>query len=269
MVNMRDCVKDIIDGHPTQIKWNAVPWNDKLFKVDKDIPLISPDEAELFHSFIMKGMFLVKRVRPDEEPGIRFFSSRVKAPAQQDKMKLIKTLGHLKQTLNDILTLEADDTGNLHWHIDTEFAVHYDMKSHTGSTFTLGKGSISSSSTKQKINSRSSTEGELIGIDDKISKVIWTKKFIEEQGFKTKLCIMHQYNASTIKLVKNGRRSVRKRSRHFDMQLFYAKDYVDRKEVSIQYCPTEEMLADYMSKPLVGAGFKRNRQRIMNATSLQ
>ena len=60
------------------------------------------------------------------------------------------------------------------------FVVYCDMKSHPGSTFTLGKGSISSSSTTEKINSRSSTEGELIGIDDKISKVIWTKNLIEE-----------------------------------------------------------------------------------------
>ena len=75
--------------------------------------LLSREEAELFHSFVMKGMFFVKRARPDEEPGIWFLSSRVKAPAQKDEIKLIKTLWNLKQTINDILTLEADDAGNL------------------------------------------------------------------------------------------------------------------------------------------------------------
>ena len=52
------------------------------------------------------------------------------------------------------------------------FGPHNEMKSHTGSTFTLGKGAIWNEFTKQKVNARSSTEAELISIDDKISKII-------------------------------------------------------------------------------------------------
>ena len=74
--------------------------------------------------------------------------------------------------------LEADDSQTLRWYVDAAFAVHADMRSHTGSTFTLGKGMIISDSTKQKVNSRSSTEAELIGVDDRISKILWAKRFI-------------------------------------------------------------------------------------------
>ena len=160
--------------------------------------------------------------------------------------------------------LEADSTGTLCWYIDAAFAVHPDMKSHTGSTFTLGKGAISSSSTKQKVNSRSTTEAELIGVDDKIAKVIWTKKFIEAQDFKVKLNIIYQDNTSTIKLLNNRRLSSGKRTRHFDIRLFYATDLIGRNEVQVKYCPTEDMMADYMSKPLVGSSYKKQRQRILN-----
>lgn len=52
------------------------------------------------------------------------------------------------------------------------------MKYHNLSIFILGKGRISFSSTKKKINLRSTTESELVGVYDKISKVIWIKKFI-------------------------------------------------------------------------------------------
>jgi len=62
--------------------------------------------------------------------------------------------------------------------------VHPDLKIHNGMVFTLGKGAIISDSTKQKSNSRSSTEAELNGVDDKICKILWSKKFIEYQGFK-------------------------------------------------------------------------------------
>ena len=67
-------------------------------------------------------------------------------------------MGFLKGTKNDILTLEADDTQTMVWYIDAALGVHPDMKSHTGMMFMLGKGAIISSSTKQKVNSRSSTE---------------------------------------------------------------------------------------------------------------
>ena len=77
------------------------------------------------------------------------------------------------------------------------------MKSHVGSVFTLGKGAMSSSSTKPKVNGRSAIKVELIGIGDKITKEIWTNMFIEYQGFKISLCVMFQEKTSTIKLIKN------------------------------------------------------------------
>jgi hypothetical protein len=55
-----------------------------------------------------------------------------------------------------------------------------------------------------------------------------------------------------------------KRTRHFDIKYFYVTDLVGRKEVTIEYCPTDEMIADYMTKPLVGSKFKLFRDLIMN-----
>ena len=54
MVDMRDCIKNMIHEHPTPIKFDEVPLNYSLYKVDKDSPFISPEEAELFHMFEMK-----------------------------------------------------------------------------------------------------------------------------------------------------------------------------------------------------------------------
>ena len=78
----------------------------------------------------------------------------------------------LKVTINNILTLGADDKNTSTWYIDIELAVHADVKSHTGALFMMGKRLINSSSTNKKVNSRSSTESELIGVDVKISKAL-------------------------------------------------------------------------------------------------
>ena len=67
---------------------------------------------------------------------------------------------------------EADNKNTLTWYIDVSLAVHANMKSHTGLILTMGKGEIICSSTKQKVNSQSSTESDLIDVDDKISKVL-------------------------------------------------------------------------------------------------
>lgn len=78
------------------------------------------------------------------EPGFSFLSKRVKCSTEEDWSKLVKMMNFLKVTKNYILTLEADDTGNLHWHMDASFAVHPNMKVHTGAMFSLGCGGIDS-----------------------------------------------------------------------------------------------------------------------------
>ena len=263
-VDMRYYIRDMIKEFPYQIKKSRAPWTEKLFKVDKSAKKLDKIKKAIFHRYVMKCMFLCKRGRQDVNPAVGFLSTRVKEATEEDWKKLLKMMGFLVFTIDDVLTLEADDSQTLTWYIDAAFAVHPDMKSHTGATFTLGKGVICSDSTKQKVNTRSSTEAELIAVDDKISKVIWTKKFLEYQGFPVKLNIVYQDNESAIKLERNGKESSGKRTRHFDIRYFYVTDLISRKEVQVEYCPTDDMLADYMTKPTVGSKFNNFRSSIMN-----
>ena len=166
--------------------------------------------------------------------------------------------------IDDILTLEADNQNNWYWYIDASFIAHSDIKSHAQSIFTLGKGYISGSSTNQKINLRSTTESELIAMDDKIAKVIWSKRFIKCQGFKINLNIIYQDNTSTLKLMNNRKLSSGKRTRYLNIQLFYITDLIERNECYSKYYSTEDIIADYMSKPLIGAQYKRLRKQILN-----
>ena len=262
-LDMTDYVKGMIKDFPYKLSGiSKQPHTEKLFKVD-DSKKLDPERAALFHTFVMKGMFVSKRGRQDISPDIAFLTTRVQDPNESDWKKLVKFMNFLKATQDDVTKMSADDTQSATWMIDAAFAVHPDAKSHTGATMTLGKGVICSVSTKQKVNSRSSTEAELIGVDDVISKVLWTKLFIEAQGFKIKTTIIKQDNTSTMKLETNGKASSGKRTRHFDIKYFYIKDLVDRKLVTIEYCPTDEMIADYMTKPLIRSKFYIFREAIM------
>jgi hypothetical protein len=258
-------VKSMVQDFPEKLEGSGkFPWTEKLFKVDPESKKLNPERAKIFHTFVMKGMFLCKRGRQDIQPGIAFLSTRTKDPTESDWAKLIKLMNFLKSTQDEVAAMSADDTETIKWYVDAAFAVHNDYKSHTGATLSLGKGVICSVSTKQKVNTRSSTEAELVGLDDVISKILWTKRFIEEQGFTIKTNIVYRDNTSAMKLEENGRASASKRTRHFNIKYFYITDLIERGEVKIEYCPTDDMLADYMTKPVVGTKFISFRKHIMN-----
>jgi hypothetical protein len=62
--------------------------------------------------------------------------------------------------------LAAKGTGVLSWYVDASFAVHPDMKGHSGGTMTMEMGFRLDKSTKHKLNTRSSTESEIVSVDN-------------------------------------------------------------------------------------------------------
>ena len=131
----------------------------------------------------------------------------------------------------------------------------------------MGTSAAYSTSKKQKLNTKSSTEAELVGVDDVLPQALWTKYFLEGQGYGT-TALLHQDNQSTIKLSENGKGSSRKGTRHINIRYFFITDRIARKEVAIQYCPTKEMVADYFTKPLQGQLFYKFRDQIMGVVPM-
>ena len=96
-------------------------------------------------------------------------------------------------------SLQADSLTIANWWIDASYAVHPDFKSHSGGVFSLGHGGIYGTSTRQKINAKSSIEAEFIGVAEVLPQVLWTRYFLEAQGFTDVDTVVHQDNKSTIK----------------------------------------------------------------------
>ena len=104
----------------------------------------------------------------------------------------------------------------------------------------------------------------MVSIDDKIAKIMWMKRFVESQEYNINLNMVYQDNTSTIKQAENGKYSSGKRTQHFDTKYFYITDLINRKEVSIEYCSSNDMLAYYHTKSLIGEKFMEMRNKIMN-----
>jgi hypothetical protein len=128
----------------------------------------------------------------------------MKAPDKDDYKKPRRCLQYLPGTLDLELTLEADDFHVVKWWVDASYAVHPNMKSQTGATMSLGKGSIYSASKRQKLNTKSSTEAELVGVDDVMAQVLWTRYFLEVHSYKIRNNKVFQDNQSTMLLENNG-----------------------------------------------------------------
>ena len=113
---------------------------------------------------------------------------------------------------------------NLSWYIDGSYAAHSDMKRQSGAVLMAEDCAVLFKLNKQKINTRSSTETELIAVVNALPTVQWTKSFMMEQGYEIEMEIKED-NRSTILLMRNGILSSGKRTKqHLDIRYFYVKD---------------------------------------------
>jgi hypothetical protein len=182
---------------------------------------------------------------------------RVKSCDENDYKKLIRIVQFLRAARGDFLTLSADFLHNVKWWVDASYAVHPNIRSHTGGAMSLGRGVIYGTSKRQKLNTKSSTEADLVGVDDVMPQVLSTIYFLEAQGYKIDENYLYQDNKSSILLETNGRGSSGKRTRHIALRYFFIADRVKSKEIRIEYFPTGIMIADYFTKPLQGLIFRQ------------
>ena len=228
-------------------------------------PKVDSKLAELYHTYVMKAMYLCKRARPDIEPSIAILCTRVKDPIEDDWRKFLQMMKYLNATKTVKKYMSIDNPAIVKWYVDASYAVHPDFKSHTGGVMTQGNGSIITVSRKQKMNTTSSTEAELVATHDCLPGIMWTLRFLEAQGTPLQENILFQDNQSTILLENNGKKSSSRRTRHFHIRYFYLTDLIEKGEVQVKYCPTEDMLGDYMTKPLQGELFEKHFKSLMGS----
>ena len=265
-IDMINYIEKVNDAFPETITGvQSTPAGDRLFQVrpHDEAKFLPEAQARAFHHTTAQLLFL-SRVRRDIQTTVAFLTTRVKKPDEDDWGKLKRVLRYLRCTRFLKLTLFAESLTNIVWYVDASHQLHDDCKGHTGSLLTFGRGATTSSSTKHKIPSKSSCESEIIGLYDKIGDVLWTRQFLEAQGYQIKTNIVYQDNMSTLSLAKNGYVSSSKRTKHIKAKYFFVRHFHNTGELDLQYCPTEHMWADVLTKPLQGAKFRLMRAFLMN-----
>ena len=234
-----------------------------LFEVNEKSPRLDDKRSAVFHHCVAKMLYVSNRCRLDTSLAVSFLCTRVTYSTEQDWLKLKRLVRYLYGTKERVLIIGANDVTTVNIYIDAAYAVHNNMRSHTGGCITFGRGIIMPKSTKQKLNTKSSTEAELVACSEYIQSAIYARLFLQAQGYELSPSIVNQDNQSTILLLKNGRSSCGKQSRHVDIRYFFMKDRIDKGQFKVEYCPTELMIADFFTKPLQGGLFKRLSEVVM------
>lgn len=157
---------------------------------------------------------------------------------------------------------------------DASYAEHEDAKSHSGGCVGLEGHDGHDAyfmfiSSKQPIVAKSSCEAELIAANTVGDYVVWLQSMLEGLGLKgDDSAIMYQDNQSTMRLAMQGKGTF-KRSKHINVRYFWLKELLELGKLILTYLPTAEMVADIMTKPLVGYKFRYLLRKLLGYEAME
>ncbi len=186
--------------------------------------MLEEERRLIFHHTVAQLLLMLARARRDIQTVVAFLTTRVESPDEDDWMKLKRVLKYLNGTKYLKLKLSVDDLRLLKWYVDRSHNVHWDCQGHGGAMLTLGKGATNSYSRKVKLNTRSLRETELVTADRYMPEMLWSLYFIQSQGYKPECVGLYQDSICMQLLIKNGKFSEGKKTKHAKAKFFFIKD---------------------------------------------
>lgn len=205
-----------------------------------------------YRRLVGKLLYLSVNTRPDISASISILAQKVCKPTTEDWNQLKRVVKYLKATHEMKLSLSNIQLGEqkLFGYADATWADNkIDRKSNSGRIFYLNGGTISWTCRKQSIVAQSSCEAEFISIADAINEAKWLRQLLAEMHVGHDApTVIYEDNQSCIDLVRDSKFSYK--TKHIDTKYKMIRDIIRKKIIRPEYCPTEEMVADLLTKPL-------------------
>jgi hypothetical protein len=230
---------------------------------------IPEEKDETSHTIVANCLFVCNQSRQNIQPAIAFPTTRVLEGPTKKNSKPLRLESYLKSTEDEVARISVGGNGDevINGYMDTALAEHPDFQIQTSAVKTMGHEAFHAVSAKQKNITRSSAEDELASVDVMIAKVLWTRSFLQEKGIVVRQNIIFRDNQSLTKLEQNGKTNSGIRTRYFNSNNFYNTDLIQKEEESIEFCPTDDKIADYFTKPLKWNIFNKFIQAVVNERS--
>jgi hypothetical protein len=189
--------------------------------------------------------------RPDIAYAVSQLSQFVSNPSDAHQRALIRLLQYLQSTKDFSITYgeNNDSESTLQGFSDADYGTTEDRRSVSAYLYTLYGGTITWMAKKQSTVALSTTEAEYIALTQAVKESIWIQRILRELGRDAKDGnVIHEDNQGAIALAHNP--EFHARTKHIDIQYHFVCNCVQDGTTQLLYCPTTEMVADQLTKPL-------------------
>lgn len=235
----------------------------KLHKADEGY--IAPADFRLrYQSAVGSLMYAMLGTRPDIAYAVSVVSRYGSNPTDQHWAAVKRIFRYLKGTVSLRLTFK----GPLHQvsgYADADWAGDQDTRRSTsGYVFNVGSGAISWSSKRQPTVALSTCEAEYIGQTQATKEAIWLRNLLtqlsSESPNSVQAVVIYCDNQGAIALAKNPQ--FHSRTKHIDINQHFVREKVADGKVTLEYVPTEEQIADGLTKALSKDKFNTFRRAL-------
>ena len=166
---------------------------------------MSQNKVVEFHNLVAKNLYATKQARPVNCQTITFLTRIVRVPDEDNFSKLVHFMQYITGTSTLPLIISANRSEILKWWVDASFSVHPNILAHSRGGLSLGCGIPIVRSTYQNIKEENSIQMEIVGFNNFIPAIFWTRYFIADQGYNVKGNCLHQDNKSYDLMENNGK----------------------------------------------------------------
>ena len=195
--------------------------------------------------------YLASYTRPDLLYSLSRVAQACSNPTESDLIRVKRIIRYISDTKDYGITYDVSMDFLIYCYVDASYNCYTDGKGHYGYTICIGRnnGSIYAKSSKMKVIALSSTEAEYVALCHAVSQIIFLRELMKQLGFAgNRPSIIYEDNLSCIKMVYGQLNH--QTTKHINVRFHFTKDQVQKGEVEIIHCPTEEMIADVLTKPL-------------------
>ena len=245
-------------------------YNIRKVVVNPPLNILKDDDSEelkdknVFSKLMAKLLWLSTQSRPDIKIHTSLLCTKLERPSERDFKNALKILQYLHGTRN-IGLMFSKGSAQLTASIDSSFGMHRNSESHSGVVIKMGNNLLSTISKKQKLVSNSSAESELYALDTGINDILFLREILNELGFKQDTTIIEQDNIATIKIANTP--APTQRTKHIKRRNMRIKQHIDSKEIELVHVGDEFIMADIMTKPLIGSKFAKSRDNLLGITN--
>ena len=232
------------------------PMRGNLLTYKPEASKLSESKHSEFRSILQKVAY-AREGRPDIDFVVAHLQRQQTSPTETDWSDLQHLLYYLNREPEHWIVHDPSDL-QLRAYADSSYNITPEGSSHYGYLLTVGHSLVGLKGGRIKTVVRSSTEAEIVGVNEVTSEVLWARDVLIELGYPQQEIHIAEDNNSCITMLQTEPRNFQANSRHVRVKWAFFRQEAEKDLIKLGYCPTEKMRADILTKPLRGNAFKEH-----------